>query len=447
MNMTSDPKNHNGNRYENIPRIITEIPGTRSRKILESQGKLETNTVVYPASFPIAIRRADGSVIEDVDGNLFIDWFTGISVLNFGFSDIIRKAVKDQMDLIWHALEIPTEIRIEFLKAFRSSFPQEMRDYKTVFGISGADACETAINMAHTMSGKGAPTIAFEGAYHGISGGVIAATSGKKYKESFYGSGFDVIRVPYPYSVWDGTDVESIMRLLRKIMTDPESGYGTPDSLIVEPIQGEGGYIVPPSGFLRQLREFCDDYGIIMIVDEVQTGMGRTGKMWAFEWDSIAPDIVCSSKSVGGGIPMSVVYYRSEYDERLPTPFHMGTFRANPLAMAAGTALLKKIPDVLGDIRRRGEKLLDEFRDIRSEKIRDVRGRGFMIGIELSDGRDSPMDAKKVLSIKHDLLKNGLMMHTCGHYSNVFRYMGALNIPDELNARGLDIFRKSITAL
>lgn len=428
-----------------VPLIKTEIPGEKSKKLLSDQKDLETSTVVYPNSFPIAIRRANGSMIEDVDGNVFIDWVTGISVLNLGFSDIIRNAVKEQMDNIWHSLEIPTETRIEFLRAFRNSFPSDMQDYKTVFGISGGDACETAINLAHTIRKKKATTIAFEGAYHGVSGAIISSTSGTKYKQSFYGNGFDVIRVPYPYTVWEDLNSDSIFHYLDRIMNDPEAGYERPDSVIIEPIQGEGGYIVPPDGFLRDVRKFCDDYDLTMIVDEVQTGMGRTGKMWGFQWDSIKPDIVCASKSLGGGIPMSVVHYRGEYDELLPTPFHMGTFRANPLGMAAGTELLKEVPKHLDRVVSDGQDLLREFGQIDSPLIRDVRGRGFMIGVELSE-EGKPLPSGKVLGIKHNLLRNGLLMHTCGHYSNVFRYMGALNIPEDLNRKGMEIFSKVLSS-
>ena len=425
------------------PSINTEIPGPKSRLLLEEQKKYETATVTYPSAFPFAIKRAENSLIEDADGNIFIDWVAGISVLNMGFSEVIKEAVKKQMDLTWHALEIPTDARINFLRALRESFPDDMQDYKAVFGISGSDACETAINLAHSIRNRKAPTIAFEGAYHGVSGAIISSTSGNKYKKSFYGTGFETIRVPYPYTVWQDLNENVIFEQLERIMKDPEAGYDRPDSVIVEPVQGEGGYVVPPTGFLKNVRKFCDENDLTMIVDEVQTGMGRTGKMWAFEWENIKPDIVCISKSVGGGIPISVIYYRGDYDERLPTPFHMGTFRANPLAMAAGTELLKKIPEVLGRVNTMGDKLKKSFSEINSEYIRDVRGKGFMVGIELED-HGKPMDSKKVTEIKHSLLKKGLMMHTCGHYSNVFRYMGALNIPEVLNDKGLEIFESVI---
>lgn len=425
------------------PHVNTEIPGPKSRMLLEEQRKYETKTVTYPSAFPFAIRRSEDSLIEDMDGNVFIDWVSGISVLNMGFSGLIRDAVKKQIDRTWHALEIPTEARIDFLKNFHDSFPNDMQNYRSVFGISGGDACETAVNLAHSIRNKRASTIAFEGAYHGVSGGIISSTSGSKYKKSFYGTGLETLRVPYPYTVWQDLNENVIFDQLERIMKDPEAGYDTPDSVIIEPVQGEGGYIVPPTGFLKHIRQFCDDYDLTMIVDEVQTGMGRTGKMWAFEWDGIKPDVVCASKSVGGGIPISVIHYNGEYDEKLPTPFHMGTFRANPLAMAAGARLLKEVPKHLESVVSRGNALKKSFSDMGSDFIKDVRGKGFMIGVELEEN-GKPMNSSHVTDIKHKMLSNGLMMHTCGHYSNVFRYMGAINIPDVLNARGLEIFDSAI---
>ena len=185
-----------------VPYLKTKIPGPKSSEILAKQQEYETRSLSYPKAFPIAIKSTNGSVIEDVDGNLFIDWLTGISVLNLGYSQFIRDAVKTEIDNTWHTLEIPTEARIEFLKALRSSFPANMQDYKTIFGISGADACETAVNIAHEVSGKDAYTIVFEGAYHGVSGGIISATYENKYKAGNNSPGFRVIRSPYPGILW-----------------------------------------------------------------------------------------------------------------------------------------------------------------------------------------------------------------------------------------------------
>lgn len=430
-----------------VPLIRTSIPGPNSKKVLVEQGKLETQTVIYPKSFPFAIRRASGSVIEDLDGNFLIDWFTGICVVNLGYSDFIRKAVSAQLKKVWHTMEVPTETRVEFMNELRKSFPSGMQNgYKAMFGISGGDACETAMNIAHAVSGARASTIAFEGAYHGVHGGIIGATAGRHYKSPVFTAGMNVVRAPYPYEMWYDYDTNDTMAFLEKVVDDPEAGYERPDSLIVEPIQGEGGYIVPPEGFLKSIREFCDKHGIIMIVDEVQSGLGRTGKMWAFEWDSIKPDIVCISKSIGGGVPLSVVYYKEEYDSKLSTPFHLGTYRANPLALAAGTAYLREVPKFFERVNSEGQTLRKRFSSMSSPYLGDVRGKGFMIGVELVE-RQKPLEKTKMLSMKHDMLGRGLMMHTCGHFGNVFRFMGALNIPSEYLESGAQIFEQSLKKL
>ena len=422
-----------------IPYIKTEIPGPKSRALLDEQRRYETASVTYPRSFPIAIRYAKDSLIEDMDGNIFIDWLTGISVLNLGYSEFIKDAVKSEMENTWHALEIPTEARIGFLKALNDAFPSNMRDYKTIFGISGADACETAVNIAHQVSGKNAYTIVFEGAYHGVSGGIIAATYEDKYKAGNNSPGFRVIRAPYPGILWENYSVDDVIEYIQTAIRENDI-----DSLLVEPILGEGGYVVPPAGFLKALRKLCDDNNIIMIVDEVQSGMGRTGKMWAFEHDGIKPDIVCVGKSVGGGIPMSLVYYRKDFDDKLPVPFHLGTYRANPLALAAGREVIKRTPPVLYSVREQGKELLKRFGEINSDSISQVRGMGFMIGIELGRN-DKPLDSITMSKYKKSMIEHGIIMHTCGHYGNTFRFMAALNIDQKLLDTGVEIFDKVVS--
>jgi len=163
--------------------------------------------------------------------------------------------------------------------------------------------------------------------------------------------------------------------------------------------------------------------------------------MWAFEYENITPDIVCVSKSIGGGLPVSLVYYRDDYDKKLPKPFHLGTYRANPLAMAAGITVINEVPKYFDKVKSSGKEMLNKFNKIDSNLMGEVRGKGYMIGIELVDN-GKPMNSKNMMDLKHELLQNGLLMHTCGHYGNVFRFMGALNMPDELINTGINIFSK-----
>jgi 4-aminobutyrate aminotransferase and related aminotransferases len=218
---------------------------------------------------------------------------------------------------------------------------------------------------------------------------------------------------------------------------------------MVEPVQGEGGYIVPPADFLPMLREVTEKYSVPLILDEVQSGVGRTGKIWASEHSHVSPDIMCISKSIGGGIPTSMIVYREEYDRELPGGFHFGTYRGNQLALAAGTAILKylKETDLLSRVTNKGEyikKRLNESMEL-SHRVGEVRGIGFMIGVEMvKDRKSREPDMEFAQMLKTELFKSGLLMHTCGHYSNVLRHMAPLTIEDELIDRGVEIFLEGL---
>ena len=261
-----------------------------------------------------------------------------------------------------------------------------------------------------------------------------------------------MFHVPYPYSYRfpfpvekKGDEGKVVLRYLEHVISDEYSGVDDPAGIIVEPIQGEGGYIVPPSDFLPGLREIADRYQIPLISDEVQCGFGRTGKFWGCEVTGTTPDILCISKSVGEGIPLSLIAYKSEYDESIPEGFHLGTYRGNPLALAAGSATIDYIArnNLLERVETTGKKLLPEFERIgnSSSTVGDVRGVGFMIGNEIvSDKGIKSPSKQKAVNMRKQMFENGLLMHTSGHYGNVLRFMAPLVIPDELLQRGLSIY-------
>jgi 4-aminobutyrate aminotransferase-like enzyme len=264
-----------------------------------------------------------------------------------------------------------------------------------------------------------------------------------------------VVRVPYPdpyHPVLD-TDGSSatLLRYLDHLIDDPYSGIDEVSSVLVEPILGEGGYVIPPDDFLPGLREFCDRHDLLLIVDEVQTGLGRTGKRWAVDHAGVTPDLVCVGKSIGGGIPLSLVAYREDLRPELPSGFHLGTYRANPLALAAGTEVLREL-DEGGWIARaahRGDRLLREFRELAAPDatVGEVRGRGFMIGLEFVRDRGSrrPFGDRARL-LRHELLARGVLMHSCGPHDQVLRFMAPLTIEEKLLERGLDLFREALHA-
>jgi 4-aminobutyrate aminotransferase len=419
---------------------------------------LETGAVVYSKAFPFAIDWARNATVKDVDGNLYIDWVSGISVLNLGHRNTeVTDAVTAQMARVWHALEIPTEVRIKFLEVIHSVLPRGLRgNSRVLMTVTGGDACEAAVSIAKRVTGR-KTILAFEGSYHGVHQGAVSLSSSRRYLEYAGAIRSGVFRLPYPYSYRfpfpveeKGDEAKVVLRYLEHLLQDDHSGLDDVAGIIVEPIEGEGGYIVPPPDFLPGLREIADRYQIPLIVDEVQTGFGRTGKFWGCELTGTEPDIMCISKSVGAGIPLSLVAYREEYDGSLPEGFHLGTYRGNPLAMAAGAASVEYIEKhgVLERVRRLGRKAKDEFERIMesSKHIGEVRGVGFMIGNEVVDSKTSRRPSKQLADrFRKNMFENGLLMHTCGHYGNVLRFMAPLTIEEELLEKGLDVYERAVS--
>lgn len=443
--------------FEGAPRIIVTPPGPKSKEILAKQELLETRATIYPKAFPMAIDSARGAIIKDVDGNLYVDWVSGICVLNLGHNNpAVTSAVETQIRKIWHALEIPTEVRIEFLERIHSVLPGPIKGHaKVLFTVTGGDACEAAISLAKRVTGK-KTIIAFGGSYHGVHQGIVSLTSSRHYLDYSGAARSAVFHLPFPYTYRfpfpvekTGDEAKVVLRYLENLIEDEHSGLDDPAGIIVEPIQGEGGYVVPPTDFLPGLREIADRFQIPLIIDEVQTGFGRTGRFWGCEITGTTPDIMCISKSVGAGIPLSLVAYREEYDRLLPEGFHLGTYRANPLALAAGTASIDYLTssDVLERVQKLGADLLQEFGRIgeASRVVGDVRGVGFMIGNEIVSSKERRIPSKEIaVRMRRNMFENGLLMHTCGHYANVLRFMAPLTIQEELLQKGLEIYEHSV---
>jgi 4-aminobutyrate aminotransferase-like enzyme len=439
------------------PHIVVKPPGPRSRELLGKQSKLETGAVIYSKAFPFAIDSADNATIKDVDGNLYVDWVSGISVLNLGHRNpAITRAVSAQLAKVWHTLEVPTETRISFLGRMHSVLPGRLRNHaKIMTTVTGADACETAVSIARRVTGK-TTVVAFEGSYHGVHQGAVSLTSSRNYLEYAGVPRQGVFRLPYPYSYRfpfpvQRKDDESkvVLRYLEHLIEDAHSGLDDLAAIIVEPVEGEGGYIVPPEDFLPGLREIADKAGVPLIIDEVQTGFGRTGKFWGCELTGTTPDIMCVSKSVGAGIPLSMVAYNSEYDKHLNEGFHLGTYRGNVLGMAAGVASIDYMKEhrILERVAGLGKKTLGEFDRIasRSRNIGEARGIGFMIGNEVVESKQSKRPSRSIaVEFRKRFFESGLLMHTCGHYGNVLRFMAPLTIEEQLLESGLRIFEQNV---
>lgn len=442
--------------FEEAPAIKTTLPGPKSRVYLDKQDALETNTRTYTGQFRLAVEKARGSTIRDMDGNVFIDWFSGICVLNLGHSHpVVKNAMMEQLDTLVHINEIPSETRINFLETLNSTLPGKLRNHsKTMFTVTGADAVEAGMAMARHLTGR-KTIVAFGGSYHGVAGDVVAATSNHHYRDNANLDLRNIYHLPYayPYRFPVRASEDEISQIivdqLEYLIRDPYAGPGAIGGVLVEPIQGEGGYIVPPEDFMPMLREVTEKHGIPLIVDEVQTGVGRTGKMWASEYSNITPDIMCISKSIGGGIPTSMISYHEEYDRKLPSGFHLGTYRGNPVALAAGNAILNflKTSDTLERVREKGAYIRKRFEEIAEDNpiIGEVRGKGFMVAAELVTDREKKTPGTDLASrTKNAMFQRGLLMHTCGHFSNVMRHMAPLTIEDRLIEKGLEIFGDSI---
>jgi len=443
--------------FEDAPKISVKPPGPKSQELLAKQSTFETQAVIYPKAFPIAIDSAKGATVRDVDGNLYIDWVSGICVLNLGHNNpFIRSAVQSQLDRIWHALEIPTEARINFLEKINSVLPGRLKGHaKILFTVTGGDACEAAISLAKHVTGNNT-IVAFGGSYHGIHQGIVSLTSSRHYLKTSHTVRYGVFHLPFPYSYRFPFPDEKredhgkvILRYLEHLLEDEHSGLDQPAGILVEPIQGEGGYIVPPSDFLPGLREIADRFQIPLIIDEVQTGFGRTGRFWGCEVTGTSPDIMCISKSVGAGLPLSLIAYRTEYDETVPDAFHLGTYRGNPIALAAGAASIDYIKNegLLERVSKLGERTVNEFTRIAesSEIVGETRGVGFMIGNEIVESKQAKTPSKDLaVRLRRSMLENGLLMHTCGHFGNVLRFMAPLIISQSLLERGIAIYKKAI---
>jgi diaminobutyrate-2-oxoglutarate transaminase len=440
--------------FPEAPIIKIQPPGPRSREYLDFQSAHEGSAVSYPRGMPMALSRAQGATVEDVDGNVYIDFFGGAGVMNVGYSNpLVLESVSEQLSRLTHSLDIPSEPRKALIDALLSLLPDPLQ--RIFFGgPTGSDAVEAAMKLAkynkrrHTM-------ISFEGAYHGMSSGALSLSSGLSFKEDFLPLIPEIHFVPYAYCYRcafgknSGSCDMDCVKYLEHVLEDPHSGVGKPAALIVEAIQGEGGSIVPPELFLIELREICDKNQIIMIVDEIQAGLCRTGKMFAFEHSGIEPDIITLSKGLGGlGFPISCIVYKEELD-KWPPAKHIGTFRGNVIAYSAGAAALRFMREnnLAEHSSSLGEKLLSWLKDIEKDSsiVGEARGRGLMLGIELvmdkASKEPAPDLAQRVRTICH---QQGLLVEIGGHYSNVVRFLPPLVLTEELAKKGIEIFADSI---
>ena len=435
-----------------------------NRYYIDHQGVFESSARSYPRKFPIALTKAKGSWVEDVEGNRYLDFLSGAGTLALGHND--EEVTQAMIELIssgatLHTLDLMTPRKDEFVNDLLSIVPKELAEKAKVqfCSPSGTDATEAAIKLCKTATGRGT-VIAFSGGYHGMGHGAMALTGNCTAKNHVANIMPGVQFMPYPYSyrcpmgLGGEAGTKACIAYLERFLKDPESGFVKPAAVILEAIQGEGGVVPAPVEFLQAVRRITKELDIPMICDEIQCGMGRSGKIFAFEHAGIVPDVILISKAIGGGQPMSVVVYDKKLDTWEPGA-HAGTFRGNQLAMVAGSIVMRRIrePSFLAEVTRKGEYAMARVKKLQASVsiIGDVRGKGLMIGIEFvnpkgpKDIMGKPMPAGDIsIQVQKLCLENKLIMEKGGRFGSVMRCLCPLNITDEDLDTALTIFEKVV---
>lgn len=438
--------------YNDAPSVGT-VPGPKSQTLVEKQQNIDSSAVAYPEDIPLAFEEGKGATVRDADGNTFIDMFAGIGVLNVGHANpYVLEAVHEQADKLVHTVDFPTEARLELIENLDEIAPGDLQgNNRIVFGgPTGSDAIEASIKLAKYNTG-GDGLIAFRGAYHGATSGAMSVTSNKSFKEDYTPLLPDVIHAPYPYPFeQDKTPQKAVDHALEEvqaILEDPYGGLANPAGIIVEPIQGEGGVVTPPEGFLKGVRDLATDNDIPLIFDEIQSGLGRTGEWWASEWYDVTPDVMTSAKALGGvGFPLSATIYREDLDT-WGSGDHAGTYRGHVVGMRAGTRAIEYIQEhsLLSHARQLGEYIQTRLREVAetNPRVGQVRGRGLFIGAEFVDADGNP-DGDAVDAIQDHCFQNGVLIWKAGRYGNILRLLPPLVLTEELAETALNVIVEAI---
>ncbi len=439
------------------PSVRTPIPGPESGRLLARQETRESNARTYPRRLPIGIARASGSYVEDVDGNIFVDFLTGAGTLALGHNHPeVVDAVERAAGEFSHGLDFPTELKDEFVSLQLSLLPDEMQGRTKIqfCGPTGANAVDAAIKLCKTATGR-ADVVAFRGAFHGSTHSAMSVTGLVSQMEPVANRMPGVHFFPYPYAYrWPAalhpeTCGTQCLHYLESALKDPLGGIPRPAAVIMEVVQAEGGVLPAPVDFVRGVRRVTRELDIPLIVDEIQSGCGRTGSWFAFEQYGIVPDAILASKALGGiGMPIAVVMYDERLDVWGPGA-HTGTFRGNHLAFAAGIAATRIIErdGVLGNVNELGTYVLDRLEAFQRghDIVGDVRGKGLLIGLEIVEPATSRADPEAAAEIQRRSLERGLILELGGRYDAVVRLLPPLNVSRETLDQALEILETVIS--
>jgi len=412
-------------------RVRTDLPGPKSALVLAAKERFVAAPLAAYA--PFVANRYEGVILEDLDGNRFIDFSGGWGCLNVGQRhQRVVNALKDQIDHFLHTdfMAVPYEPLIKLAELLCKHTPGPWPK-KAAFFNSGAEAVENAVKIARAHTKRKA-VLVFENAFHGRT--LLALTM--THKATPYKSGFgpfapSVYRLPYPYPYRNAITAKEIERALLTLVDPYEVA-----AMVVEPVIGEGGFIVPPDWFLPEMRRLADRYGFVLVCDEIQSGIGRTGKFFACEHFDVDPDLICTAKSLGSGLPLSGVVGRAEIMDAPPKGGIGGTYVGNPLACRAAIEVIQIVEEenLVERAKHVGERITEGFERLKSrfDLIGDVRGLGAMVGMELVRDRDTKEPASEETSrIAESALRDGAIYPTAGLLGNVIRVLVALVITDE----------------
>jgi diaminobutyrate-2-oxoglutarate transaminase len=408
---------------------------------LNTVQRLESNIRGYVRSFPTVFDTAQGAWQTDVNGRRYLDFFAGAGTLNYGHNNPrVKNAILKyiERDGVMHGLDTATRAKTELLEAIEEVlFRPRGLNYRVQFtGPTGTNAVEAAIKLARKCKQR-SHIVAFTNAYHGHSMGSLALTGNQYYHDLSYGSHNNVTHLPFDGYLGD-FDTSLI---LERMLNDPSSGLPTPAAVILETVQGEGGIRVASTNWLQRIAKICKKHDVLLIVDDIQVGNGRTGTFFSFEPSGIKPDLVCLSKAIGGGFPMSLVLINPDIDIWQPGQ-HTGTFRGNNLAFVASRAVLEYWRDdaLINHIAENAKTIVSRLQKI-SDKLANtpvsIRGKGMVWGIDTGDTPWASDVCKKAF-------ENGLMIETSGANDQVIKLLPPLTISNEELCIGLDILERSI---
>jgi 4-aminobutyrate aminotransferase len=434
-----------------VPALKTALPGPKAQALLERDQRFMSPS--YTRGYPLVVARGSGAVIEDLDGNLFLDFTAGIAVTSTGHCHPhVVAAIQDQAMKLLHmsGTDFYYEPQIDLAQRLAESAPGTSPK-RVFFTNSGAEALEAALKLARWHTGR-SRAIAFFGAFHGRTYGAMSLSGSKVvHRRGFAPLVPEIHHAPFPrgcpgcHSADECSCVAQIEETLLK-RTAPADEVA---AIFVEPIQGEGGYRVPPPGFLPALRKLCDKYGMLLVADEVQSGMGRTGKLWAVEHWGVEPDIVCSAKGIASGMPLGAMIARDEVMD-WPSGSHASTFGGNPVSCRAALATLDLLEaEYIRNAAERGEQLRDGLRHLQAEYpalLSDVRGLGLMTAVDLvKDGDPAQPDPALREDVIQTCFRRGLLLLGCGE--NGIRFCPPLCITAEQVETAVGLFGGALAEL